>query len=737
MNQAVDAAALPLRLRWRPDLQANAMTLGGRRRWIVRDPLTRRHFQFQEEEFSIAMLLDGRRSLREIEQAFATQWPLLRFSAPQFQHFLSRLHRDGLLIDDAGGQGRLIRQRRQQRARWSWVAWPAQLLALRLPGFNPAPLLDRLYPRVRWWFSPWFVAANLLLMAFAAAWAATHPFELQARMPDLEAWLQPRQLWLVAFVLGITKALHELGHALACRHFGGECREMGVMLLAFTPCLYCDVGDAWLIPDRWRRAAVAAAGMYVEATIASVALVLWWNTAPGWLHHLSLAVVGVCGVSTFVFNANPLLRYDGYFILSDLLDAPNLWQRSRDALRETAGKWFLGLATPAAARQDRRSTNALLIYALGSTAYRVVVFVGCVTLLVNVLRSWRLEQLGWMLAAATIAAAVAPVGVNMYSRLSSPLWRRRVRPGRVRGTFLAVAAVLAAILFVPLPARVSAPALLQVESAAPLYVTVPGTIERTLAPGARVARGEVVIQLANPEVERQLVQAEGEVRVLETRVAYLESVRGDDPHASARIPAARESLAAALDVVAQRRRDLDRLALRADVSGVVLAPPDAVRPIHDARELSNWGGTPLEPWNRRALLENGTLAGWVGEPHRREAIVFVAESEIERVAKGQTVRLAFAAWPTAVQRGRVTEIAPSESSELPAELAQGEQVPFRIDERGVAQSLETLYQVRVALEDSDLPPLNRVRGEARISVAPQSLGDRLLRAFRQTFIWSP
>ncbi len=148
-------------------------------------------------------------------------------------------------------------------------------------------------------------------------------------------------LWLLA-TIGCVKVLHELGHALACKHFGGQVPEMGVLLLVFVPCLYCDVTDAWRFTSKWQRIVVSAAGMMVELVIASLATIVWWYAQPGLVQLVALDVMIVSTVHTLAVNGNPLLRYDGYYILSDLVESPNLWQRSRDALSNLAGHWLLG-----------------------------------------------------------------------------------------------------------------------------------------------------------------------------------------------------------------------------------------------------------------------------------------------------------------------------------------------------------------------------------------------------------
>ena len=139
--------------------------------------------------------------------------------------------------------------------------------------------------------------------------------EFQRKLPEFHQFFGPSNWFYLAIAMGFTKVLHEFGHGLSCKHFGGECHELGVMLLVLTPCLYCNVSDSWMLPNKWHRAFIGAAGMYVEICIASIATFLWWFSAPGLLNNICLSTMFVCSVSTVVFNGNPLLRYDGYYIL--------------------------------------------------------------------------------------------------------------------------------------------------------------------------------------------------------------------------------------------------------------------------------------------------------------------------------------------------------------------------------------------------------------------------------------
>ena len=157
----------------------------------------------------------------------------------------------------------------------------------------------------------------------------------RSRLPSFHQFFGNWENWLVmGIVMAGAKVLHEFGHGLSCKHFGGECHELGFMLLVFTPALYCNVSDSWMLPSKWHRAAIGAAGMYVEMVLASIATFIWWFTdRTTLLNQVCLSLMFICSVSTLLFNGNPLLRFDGYYILMDLIEIPNLRQKSTEVLK--------------------------------------------------------------------------------------------------------------------------------------------------------------------------------------------------------------------------------------------------------------------------------------------------------------------------------------------------------------------------------------------------------------------
>ena len=194
--------------------------------------------------------------------------------------------------------------------------------------------------------------------------------DFQSKLPSFNAFFAAKNWLLLAAVLGCTKVLHEFGHGLSCKHFGGECHEMGVMLLVLTPCLYCNVSDSWMLPNKWRRAAIGAAGMYVEVVLASLCTWIWWFTEPGLLHYTCLNIMFVSSVSTILFNANPLLRYDGYYICSDLMEVPNLRQKSNQILTRKLSEYCLGMEQPEDPFLPQRNQWLFALYTVAAFLYR-------------------------------------------------------------------------------------------------------------------------------------------------------------------------------------------------------------------------------------------------------------------------------------------------------------------------------------------------------------------------------
>ena len=723
-------AKRPLPVLKRPDLIARQHERAGRHVWVLKDPVALEYHQLGEEEYQLLQMLDGRIDAATLQRWFEQKFAPRQLSYAQLQSLLALLHRRGLVISDAIGQGEQLRLRLAARRRQRIVSTLGSVLAIRFRGVDPEPLLAVIYPWVRLAFSIPMFGVWLLLVGAALLLVAVQFDELLARLPDLDAFLAPHNLLWIAITLASIKIVHELAHGLTCKHFGGECHEIGVMLLVFTPCLYCNVSDSWLIPSKWRRMAIAAAGIYVELAIAAVCTFLWWFSEPGRFNTLCLNAMFVASVSTVLFNGNPLLRYDGYYLLSDLLDVPNLWQQSRSLLTGVLRKWCLGVELVSDRTTYDRRRWLVLVYGVGSVIYRTLVVVAILFFLFRLLRPYGLQILAELCLISAMAGGVLAPLVGMVRLVRDPAVRRNVRRSRLAMSGLVVLAATALLFGVPFPFRVAAPVIMEPRDARRVYVSVPGTLVESVRVGVRVRAGDRLARLEDLNLERELVKLESDVVREQLKYDNLEALRSIAAEFGNQIPTVEQSLQDMRQQVEQRRRDLQRLVLTAPIDGTVLAPPETPDPPRDGLMLPTWFGSPMDPRNLGCYLARGSLFCLLGEEDQYDAVLFVRQDDIGYVQPGQATRIALAQTDAAILRGTVRELAKIDAHEIPPSL--GKELLVRQDRQGRRQLDGAVFQVRVDLDKHDRSLLDAASGRAKIIVAPQPLGRRLLRALQQT-----
>lgn len=721
-----------LRIRCRRDLVARPQALRGETVWAVKDPLALRYFHLQDEAWWVLQQLDGQTSAAAIQERYARRFSPRQLTLAHLQSLLGRFHDDGLVVAETPGQGIELLGRSAKVHRRQWLEACTNPLAIRFRGIDPTRMLNWLEPLCRWMFSRWLLAACATFVFAAVVLIATQFDSLLERLPEREVFLGPANLVWLAATLAAIKVLHELGHALTCRRFGGECRELGLMLLVFTPCLYCNVSDAWMLPDKWRRAAIGAAGIVVELTLAAVATFLWWFSQPGLFNALCLNVMFVCSISTLMLNGNPLLRYDGYYVLSDLIETPNLAQESTRVLRDALAKWCLGIDSRGHEELPVGRRAALMAYATLSFAYRWVVLAGILWFIYQALAPHGLEIFAESLAVAIVAGWVVASANSLAKQIHDGLWSEGVQPKRaiIAGIGVLIAATLA--LAAPLPHRVYSSAMLQPAGASRIYAVVPGTLVSGRTAGEVVGKDDVVATLENSELRLEIARLQGERDRQRLRIETLKRTQGSDTRAAAQLPPAEQLLADLEERLRQRLLDAERLSLTAPIAGTIL-PARNRSSDAAAGELAQWTGTPLDPENVGCYLPMGTLVCLVGDPQNLEALLVIDQAEIEFIAAGQPVEIALDQQPGNPLRGTISEIAEIDLDQAPPEMLALGEIPTRRDPQGALRPATTFYQARVTLATHTEPLLIGQAGHAKVAAAPLSLGRRLWRAARRTF----
>ncbi len=725
----------PVALRKRPDLEARRQWRQGRRYWIVKDPLALRYYCFEEEEFALLEMLDGATSLEQMQREFEQRFSPQRLSTTELHHFLAMLHRSGLVISDAPGQGQALKRRGDEKRRQERLAKWTNLLALRFKGVDPDRLLTRLNAVAGWMFSTPAVVATCLFALAAAALVFTHFDEFQAKLPTFQQFFAAENWLLIALTLAGTKVLHEFGHGLACKRFGGECHEMGVMLLVFTPCLYCNVTDSWMLSSRWRRAAVAAAGMYVELALAAAATFLWWFSHPGLLNSLCLNVMFVCSVSTLAFNANPLMRYDGYYILSDLLEIPNLRQKASAVVSRTLASLVLGLRPAPDPFLPQRRRGWFAAYAVAATLYRWVITFSILWFLWKVLEPYGLQAVGQTMASLAVAGMIVQPTARAVGFLRSPGRWDAVKKLRLATAVALAAAVVAAVLYAPLPHYITCQVTVQPRDAAFVYVESPGRLVAIhAAPGDYVAAGQPLATLENVELQLQLEQLAGRRAELLVRLTGLRRAAFENEQAAQEIAEVEKALEAIEEQVARRERDFERLTIVAPTAGALIAPPEVTPPQNDER-LPTWSGIPLKPENLGAFLNDGVLLAQVGDPRRLEVMLAVDQAQIEFLRPGQQVDVVLEPLRTVKSITRLEHISQAEMQSAPRALASqtGGSLPTAPDQEGRLRPLSVTYQASAPLDDPEGLIVPGATGQARIHAGHQTLAQRAWRTLCATF----
>src|SRR4030095_6602025 len=275
-------------------------------------------------------------------------------------------------------------------------------------------------------FSPACLGLAVALVVTAIMVVAVNFGVLSERLPRFAEFFGPGNLVWLAVSLALVKTLHELGHAITCKRFGGDVNRLGVMLLVFTPSLYCDVSDAWMFRDRWRRMAVSAAGVAVELILAAIATLVWSMTQPGWINSLALNVMFVCSVGTLLINGNPLLRYDGYYVLADWLETPNLQQQATSTVQRGLAWLFAGVTLEPPRLLAEPGPVLLWTYAITSLIYRGVVIVGIVWFVDAVLRPLGLGTVTFLIGAVVLVSLAVGPGAQIAAFLRSPHCRQHM-----------------------------------------------------------------------------------------------------------------------------------------------------------------------------------------------------------------------------------------------------------------------------------------------------------------------
>jgi putative peptide zinc metalloprotease protein len=661
-----------LAVRSRGDIQQVAVPIAGRPSYVLKDPLTSEHFQLTQHEHFLFTKLQESISLSLLKRKFESEFAPQTVAFTSLQHGVNQLFEQGLLVSTAPGQGRHLLDRRAEKSRRERLQNLLRALSFRIASWDASALIGKLHNKLRWLSSPLagVIAAAIVVYAF---WLLLiHGSQVLVKLPTVGELWQPRYLLLWLGTIVLLKIAHEMGHAITCHHFGGRCHESGVMLLAFFPALYCDVSDVWQMTSKRQRMLVSASGMIVEITLAAAAFIGWWYTVPGLLHTWLLGVAVIGSFGTLVINANPLLRYDGYYLLADWMEVPNLASRGQGLALGRLRQWLLAEPRATDSLLSNRQQRRVVIYAVLSRLYSVVVLIAIYAMLFSLARPYHLENVVATLAVLTLIGIALPYGYALWRLFRNPANRSRLQTPRVAIFAGTLTAIVLAILFWPIRHTVAGKAVFIPENGHMVYATVGGELAKALKPGTQVQAGDIVAELRDPQVYISLVKHTGEVAIKQVHFQQLNTLRALESRISLQLPTAKAELTDAESQLSQYRRRADELVVRSPIAGTIIAPP-VVKAEQISDRLRNWSGSPLEARNQGCWVEPGTVLCMVGEPNQLSALVTVDERDMVDLQPGDQVKILLESAPVRIVTGAVKQVASRATepdSEPDSELAE-------------------------------------------------------------------
>ena len=735
-DSLVSSASRPLKLRVRPDLKVRRHKYQGRPYWVVKEPIGLKYYRFQEEEFAILQMLDGDTSYQDLKDEFESEFAPQRITLQDLQHFIGMLHRSGLVISDSPGQGRQLKRRFDETKKRELMGKLSNVLAIRFKGIDPERLLTWLYPKVRWFFSMWFFIGVIVMGLIALALVTVQYREFSSRLPAFHEFFGPRNWFYLGVTLAMTKVLHEFGHGLSCKHFGGECHEMGVMILVLNPCLYCNVSDSWLLPNKWHRAAIGAAGIYVEVFLASLATYIWWFSKPGLLNHVCLSIMFVCSVSTILFNGNPLLRFDGYYILSDIAEIPNLRQKSTKILSRLASEYCLGIEQQDDPFLPDRHLWFFASYTIAATIYRWVVVFSILFFLNAILEPYGLKILGQFIGLMGLFGLTVQPAWNFIKFLRAPGRLSQVKKKNFGITIGIVASILAFIFFVPLPYNVKCAVEIKPreELVKRVIAQVPGRLESIEVDlGQRVQKGDVIAKLGDVTLDLELEESRRQEAIYGLQIAGLRAK--NDRTEVGELNRVKESLISKKRSIANLDRKREWLTLRAPVDGVVLPPPEKKPSPRVDGQLPTWEGSLLREKNLGARVEMDDVVCLVGDADSFEAMLIIDQSDLPFVSVDMDANVQLDSYASGRFQGQIKEIASADMEVLSPTMSSqtGGSVAPVTDAAGVQRPQSASYEARVPIDDIEFVLRSGMRGRAKVKAIPQTISQRLWRVITRTF----
>ncbi|MDB6171487.1 MAG: putative peptide zinc metalloprotease protein [Chthoniobacteraceae bacterium] len=703
----------------RKDLIVTKQVYEGRDYYVVKDPISLQYFRMTAEDYSLATLFDGIRTFGQIRQRYRERYPHvdLDYSPEDLNERILRFANDLAMLQFLSVQGMRLKARydaaKQRKVKKNFLYNLAnQVFFFRFSLFDPDKIFARMARPLWWIWTRPVMWASLAIMVAGLIVFIQNAQNLDQALANLFHWENLALMWVSTILL---KSVHELGHGLTCKHFGGEVHEVGFMSMVFTPYFFVNVSDTWTMPNRRHRILVSAAGIYVELIFAALATFLWAVIQPGWFHNFLFNIIIITSVSTIMFNANPLMRFDGYYILTDWIEVPNLQGKARALIQHQFNLLLFGHsakdATLSRMPLPKRRFALFYTYAVLSWLYGYWVIYKLIIFMKPHLEPLGLEGLSdWFAGLALTSWVLLPIFAFFKTmQLTRQDWKPHGRLRRLSAITAVAVGIFAVACFLPVELKIKRTGAVELAEPEQVRPEVPGFIQEVcVKEGDRVVPGQALVKMANRDLSQSLAMMENRLRVAEANVAR--AIGTEKPAELKQAENVRLAYEAKLH---EAQRDVNNLVLKARTAGTVLT-----------RELDRKTGHMLR--GNELVCEIASL-----DPMRIK--VALNEKEVRYVKKGQKVDLKVNAYPSRTFHGVIAEdpiIFFGESIPAAFSARRAGDVPVFVDAKGRDVPLERTFQAVVEVDNHEglLRPGMTSRG--KIHTGTRLWGQLVLQSLR-------
>ncbi len=662
--------------------------------YVLHDPFTNQFYRLRQNVYEFIARLNAKKTVEEVWHQLLENSPEKAPGQGEIIDLLAQLYHANLLhynlAPDSTKLFNRFKKRRQNLVKMNLM----NILFARIPLYDPHNLLKFLKPLIRIIISP---LGFILWSAVIGIGIKTVFDNFKAIQVQTDGILAPSNLFLLYIAVALIKVIHELGHAFAVKRYGGEVHTMGIMFMMLTPLPYTDASASISFRSKWKRVLVGSAGMIFELFIAAIAVLIWANTGEGLLHSLCYNVLFAASVTTLLFNINPLMRYDGYYILADILEMPNLQRQATQQLTYLLERYIFGRKNTTSHASTTWEAWFLPAYAVACFLYRITIFTGILLFI-----SQKLLLLAIVMGILIFMTwIVVPIGKFIKYLISSPNLAR-VRGRAVRITALTALAVFAFLNYVPFPYSFKAPGILKAVGYINTVNPTGGQVKKLGKPsGTFVSKNDTLLILENVELQHQYRMTEA--ALLETKLKFNKALN----NLQADMEPLQKRMAALSDRLKHLEIMISDLTVKAQIEGIWVAP--------DVDDYT-------DRW-----LPRGTRLGRIINPESFYFASVISQREVSELfsqkIEGTDVKLK--GQSNLTLKATNLNTIPMEQNQLPSQalgFSGGGEIEIVPGDTSGRRTVEPFYEVRAMVEnESDVMQLHGRSGKMRFSLGYRPL----------------